>query len=106
MKKSLIAIIAALVLLCSIVTAVTACGKKESDSASVSSESEPITDTETTSETTDEELQPSAGLSYRINKDEKSCTVSRGVCADPPSVRTVMRSQQSPIPHLQIVAEL
>lgn len=54
MKKSLIAIIAVLVLLCSIVAAVTACGK----------------------------LQPSIGLSYKINEDEKTCTVSRGVCAD------------------------
>ena len=54
MKKGLIAIIAVLVLLCSIVAAVTACGK----------------------------LQPSIGLSYKINDDEMTCTVSRGVCTD------------------------
>ena len=81
MKKGLIAIIAALVI-CIAAAAVTACGKKESDSTSVSSASESITDTESTSETTDEELQPSVGLSYKINEDEKTCTVSRGVCTD------------------------
>lgn len=94
MKKGLIAIIVALVI-CIAAAAVTACGKKESDSTSVSSASESITDTESTSETEtesetettsetesgSEEITPSAGLAY-IVKDGNICSVSAGDCTD------------------------
>ena len=90
MKKSLITIIVAIAV-CAATFAFAACENTGSNSENTTSTSEAAFDStestsesesESTSESEDEEIHYSVGLSYAINDDSKTCTVSVGDCVD------------------------